>query len=88
MLYLIATLNRLPMQPDVSTVKQIFNDFSHPLLFSACTDSKVSPLRFGTHVSGGSPVFRRVQLNNPTPFGKNDFCTATIDTQRVSSKDP
>uniref|UniRef100_A0A8B9IRW2 DLEC1 cilia and flagella associated protein n=1 Tax=Amazona collaria TaxID=241587 RepID=A0A8B9IRW2_9PSIT len=40
----------------------------HPLLFSASTDSKVSPLRFGTHVSGGPPVFRRVQLNNPTPF--------------------
>ncbi|NWX44937.1 DLEC1 protein, partial [Steatornis caripensis] len=30
--------------------------------------SKVLPLRFGTHASGGSPVFRRVQLNNPTPF--------------------
>ncbi|NXK08085.1 DLEC1 protein, partial [Herpetotheres cachinnans] len=25
-------------------------------------------IRFGTHVSGGPPVFRRVQLNNPTPF--------------------
>ncbi|NXY73098.1 DLEC1 protein, partial [Glareola pratincola] len=25
-------------------------------------------IRFGTHVSGGRPVFRRVQLNNPTPF--------------------
>ncbi|NXT20409.1 DLEC1 protein, partial [Syrrhaptes paradoxus] len=25
-------------------------------------------IRFGTHVSGGSPVFRRVQLNNPSPF--------------------
>ncbi|XP_009941410.2 deleted in lung and esophageal cancer protein 1 [Opisthocomus hoazin] len=25
-------------------------------------------IRFGTHVSGGSPVFRRVRLNNPTPF--------------------
>ncbi|NXO79413.1 DLEC1 protein, partial [Sitta europaea] len=25
-------------------------------------------IRFGTQVSGGSPVFRRVQLNNPTPF--------------------
>ncbi|NXH90409.1 DLEC1 protein, partial [Edolisoma coerulescens] len=25
-------------------------------------------LRFGTQVSGGSPVLRRVQLNNPTPF--------------------
>ncbi|NXG63044.1 DLEC1 protein, partial [Hemiprocne comata] len=25
-------------------------------------------IRFGTHVSGGSPVFRNVQLNNPTPF--------------------
>ncbi|NXQ24481.1 DLEC1 protein, partial [Alaudala cheleensis] len=24
--------------------------------------------RFGTQVSGGSPVLRRVQLNNPTPF--------------------
>ncbi|NWI32181.1 DLEC1 protein, partial [Sula dactylatra] len=30
--------------------------------------SKIPPLRFGTHVSGGSPVFRRVQLINPTPF--------------------
>ncbi|KFV90050.1 Deleted in lung and esophageal cancer protein 1, partial [Eurypyga helias] len=25
-------------------------------------------IRFGTHVSGGCPVVRRVQLNNPTPF--------------------
>ncbi|NWH19661.1 DLEC1 protein, partial [Grus americana] len=25
-------------------------------------------IRFGTHVSGGCPVFRKVQLNNPTPF--------------------
>ncbi|NXI89657.1 DLEC1 protein, partial [Psophia crepitans] len=25
-------------------------------------------IRFGTHVSGGCPVLRRVQLNNPTPF--------------------
>ncbi|XP_005040593.1 PREDICTED: deleted in lung and esophageal cancer protein 1 [Ficedula albicollis] len=25
-------------------------------------------IRFGTRVSGGSPVLRRVQLNNPTPF--------------------
>ncbi|NWI87030.1 DLEC1 protein, partial [Pitta sordida] len=25
-------------------------------------------IRFGTHVSGGSPVLRRVQLSNPTPF--------------------
>ncbi|NXX58053.1 DLEC1 protein, partial [Scopus umbretta] len=25
-------------------------------------------IRFGTHVSGGSPIFRRVRLNNPTPF--------------------
>ncbi|NWX36964.1 DLEC1 protein, partial [Notiomystis cincta] len=25
-------------------------------------------IRFGTQVSGGSPVHRRVQLNNPTPF--------------------
>ncbi|XP_054047968.1 deleted in lung and esophageal cancer protein 1 [Rissa tridactyla] len=25
-------------------------------------------IRFGTHVSGGCPVFRRVRLNNPTPF--------------------
>ncbi|NXK88434.1 DLEC1 protein, partial [Formicarius rufipectus] len=25
-------------------------------------------VRFGTHVSGGSPVLRRVRLNNPTPF--------------------
>ncbi|XP_072184617.1 deleted in lung and esophageal cancer protein 1 [Excalfactoria chinensis] len=25
-------------------------------------------IRFGTHVSGGCPVFRSVQLNNPTPF--------------------
>ncbi|NXA30447.1 DLEC1 protein, partial [Ibidorhyncha struthersii] len=25
-------------------------------------------IRFGTHVSGGHPVFRTVRLNNPTPF--------------------
>ncbi|NXF86071.1 DLEC1 protein, partial [Eubucco bourcierii] len=25
-------------------------------------------IRFGTHISGASPVFRRIQLNNPTPF--------------------
>ncbi|XP_054672040.1 deleted in lung and esophageal cancer protein 1 isoform X1 [Grus americana] len=25
-------------------------------------------IRFGTHVSGGCPVFRKVRLNNPTPF--------------------
>ncbi|XP_031463677.1 deleted in lung and esophageal cancer protein 1 isoform X2 [Phasianus colchicus] len=25
-------------------------------------------IRFGTHVSGGRPVFRSVRLNNPTPF--------------------
>ncbi|PKK32004.1 deleted in lung and esophageal cancer 1 [Columba livia] len=25
-------------------------------------------IRFGTHVSDGRPVFRRVRLNNPTPF--------------------
>ncbi|NXK48995.1 DLEC1 protein, partial [Chauna torquata] len=25
-------------------------------------------IRFGTHVSGGCPVFRSVRLNNPTPF--------------------
>ncbi|NXC99176.1 DLEC1 protein, partial [Certhia familiaris] len=25
-------------------------------------------IRFGTQISGGSPVLRRVQLNNPTPF--------------------
>ncbi|NXT57877.1 DLEC1 protein, partial [Pluvianellus socialis] len=25
-------------------------------------------IRFGTHVSGGRPVSRRVRLNNPTPF--------------------
>ncbi|NXW63879.1 DLEC1 protein, partial [Eurystomus gularis] len=25
-------------------------------------------IRFGAHVSGGPPVVRRVQLNNPTPF--------------------
>ncbi|NXR08094.1 DLEC1 protein, partial [Semnornis frantzii] len=24
--------------------------------------------RFGTHISGASPVFRRIQLKNPTPF--------------------
>ncbi|NWS70724.1 DLEC1 protein, partial [Crotophaga sulcirostris] len=25
-------------------------------------------IRFGSHASGGCPVFRKVQLNNPTPF--------------------
>uniref|UniRef100_A0A8B9N4Y7 DLEC1 cilia and flagella associated protein n=1 Tax=Accipiter nisus TaxID=211598 RepID=A0A8B9N4Y7_9AVES len=46
----------------------VLSEVLHSLLFSACTDSKVPPLRFGTQVSGGPSVFRRVQLNNPTPF--------------------
>ncbi|KFQ33520.1 Deleted in lung and esophageal cancer protein 1, partial [Merops nubicus] len=37
-----------------------------PCLFT-WTRRNAAP-RFGTHVSGGSPVHRRVQLNNPTPF--------------------
>ncbi|XP_010004306.1 PREDICTED: deleted in lung and esophageal cancer protein 1, partial [Chaetura pelagica] len=31
-------------------------------------EAEQSVVRFGTHVSGGSPVFRNVRLNNPTPF--------------------
>uniref|UniRef100_A0A8C0BA16 DLEC1 cilia and flagella associated protein n=1 Tax=Buteo japonicus TaxID=224669 RepID=A0A8C0BA16_9AVES len=46
----------------------VLSEVLHSLLLSACTDNKVPPLRFGTHVSGGPPVLRRVQLNNPTPF--------------------
>uniref|UniRef100_A0A8C6IWU7 DLEC1 cilia and flagella associated protein n=1 Tax=Melopsittacus undulatus TaxID=13146 RepID=A0A8C6IWU7_MELUD len=42
-----------------------------PILFSRFLS--VSPLRFGTHISGGSPVFRRVQLNNPTPLVRMTF---------------
>ncbi|XP_054500350.2 deleted in lung and esophageal cancer protein 1 [Agelaius phoeniceus] len=39
-------------------------------IFLQVTGPKPEPpiVRFGTQVSGGSPVLRRVQLNNPTPF--------------------
>ncbi|NXQ13304.1 DLEC1 protein, partial [Peucedramus taeniatus] len=39
-------------------------------IFLQVTGPKPEPpiIRFGTQVSGGSPVLRRVQLNNPTPF--------------------
>ncbi|NXP25648.1 DLEC1 protein, partial [Scytalopus superciliaris] len=39
-------------------------------IFLQMTGLQTEPpiIRFGTHVSGGSPVPRRVQLNNPTPF--------------------
>ncbi|XP_010016185.1 PREDICTED: deleted in lung and esophageal cancer protein 1, partial [Nestor notabilis] len=40
-----------------------------PIFLQMTGPQTKSPIiRFGTHVSGGSPVFRRVQLNNPTPF--------------------
>ncbi|NXS82393.1 DLEC1 protein, partial [Erpornis zantholeuca] len=39
-------------------------------IFLQLTGPQAEPpiIRFGTQVSGGSPVLRRVQLNNPTPF--------------------
>ncbi|NXX24612.1 DLEC1 protein, partial [Nicator chloris] len=39
-------------------------------IFLQVTGPKPEPpiIRFGTQVSGGSPVLRRVRLNNPTPF--------------------
>ncbi|NXB92103.1 DLEC1 protein, partial [Vidua chalybeata] len=39
-------------------------------IFLQVTGPKPEPpiIRFGTQVSGGSPVLRRVQLNNPSPF--------------------
>ncbi|XP_041264495.1 deleted in lung and esophageal cancer protein 1 [Onychostruthus taczanowskii] len=39
-------------------------------IFLQMTGPKPEPpiIRFGTQVSGGSPVLRRVQLNNPSPF--------------------
>ncbi|NWT98482.1 DLEC1 protein, partial [Urocynchramus pylzowi] len=39
-------------------------------IFLQVTGPKPEPpiIRFGTQVSGGSPVVRRVQLNNPSPF--------------------
>ncbi|XP_064278714.1 deleted in lung and esophageal cancer protein 1 isoform X2 [Passer domesticus] len=39
-------------------------------IFLQVTGPKPEPpiIRFGTQVSGGSPVHRRVQLNNPSPF--------------------
>ncbi|NXU87910.1 DLEC1 protein, partial [Xiphorhynchus elegans] len=46
-------------------------DSHHPQLISpwpfTWSRRNAAP-RFGTHVSGGSPVPRRVRLNNPTPF--------------------
>ncbi|NXE41313.1 DLEC1 protein, partial [Ptilorrhoa leucosticta] len=39
-------------------------------IFLQVTGPQTEPpiIRFGTQVSGGSPVLRRVRLNNPTPF--------------------
>ncbi|NWV74595.1 DLEC1 protein, partial [Dasyornis broadbenti] len=39
-------------------------------IFLSVTGPQPEPpiIRFGTQVSGGSPVLRRVRLNNPTPF--------------------
>ncbi|XP_030345448.1 deleted in lung and esophageal cancer protein 1 isoform X2 [Strigops habroptila] len=43
-----------------------------PIFLQMTGPQTKSPIiRFGTHVSGGPPVFRTVQLNNPTPF---DIC--------------
>ncbi|KFP85884.1 Deleted in lung and esophageal cancer protein 1, partial [Acanthisitta chloris] len=50
----------IPMQMTVKGCP-IFLQMTGPL-----TEPPV--IRFGTHVSGGSSVFRRVQLNNPSPF--------------------
>ncbi|KFV40731.1 Deleted in lung and esophageal cancer protein 1, partial [Gavia stellata] len=53
------------------TEEPIISSYHPPQFISPCpftwTRRHGAP-RFGTHVSGGSPVFRRVQLNNPTPF--------------------
>ncbi|NXE90540.1 DLEC1 protein, partial [Menura novaehollandiae] len=39
-------------------------------IFLQITGPQTEPpiIRFGAHISGGSPVLRRVRLNNPTPF--------------------
>ncbi|NXA08177.1 DLEC1 protein, partial [Sapayoa aenigma] len=40
-----------------------------PIFLKMTGPQTESPIiRFGTHVSGGYPVLRRVQLSNPTPF--------------------
>ncbi|NXX91171.1 DLEC1 protein, partial [Centropus bengalensis] len=40
-----------------------------PVFLQMTGPQKGQPIiRFGTHASGGSPVVRKVQVNNPTPF--------------------
>ncbi|NXX65079.1 DLEC1 protein, partial [Spizella passerina] len=55
----------IPMQMTVKGCP-IFLQLIPPWPFT-CTRRNAA-LRFGTQVSGGFPVLRRVQLNNPTPF--------------------
>lgn len=82
-LYLIAAINSLPVQPDRFPLlnDSLMENYFRHWLFSVCTDNKASSRRFGTHVSDGRSIFRRVRLNNPTPFGKTDFCTVNINTR-------
>ncbi|NWR84613.1 DLEC1 protein, partial [Furnarius figulus] len=55
------------LQPKLIPMQMTVKDC--PIFLQMTGLQKESPLiRFGTHVSGGSPVPRRVQLNNPTPF--------------------
>ncbi|XP_071416735.1 deleted in lung and esophageal cancer protein 1 [Pithys albifrons albifrons] len=55
------------LQPKLIPMQMTVKDC--PIFLQMIGQQTVSPIiRFGTHVSGGSPVHRRIQLKNPTPF--------------------
>ncbi|NWI49999.1 DLEC1 protein, partial [Calyptomena viridis] len=55
------------LQPKLIPMQMTVNGC--PIFLKMAGPQTESPIiRFGTHVSGGSPVLRRVQLCNPTPF--------------------
>ncbi|XP_050174135.1 deleted in lung and esophageal cancer protein 1 [Myiozetetes cayanensis] len=55
------------LQPKLIPMQMTVKDC--PIFLQMTGPQTESPIiRFGTHVSGGSPVLRRVRLNNPTPF--------------------
>ncbi|NWS11272.1 DLEC1 protein, partial [Pachyramphus minor] len=55
------------LQPKLIPMQMTVKDC--PVFLQMTGPQTESPIiRFGTHVSGGDPVLRRVRLNNPTPF--------------------
>ncbi|KAI1242552.1 Deleted in lung and esophageal cancer protein 1, partial [Lamprotornis superbus] len=54
---------------EISAYNNMWGEYQDNLVCKVTGPQPEPPIiRFGTRVSGGSPVLRRVQLNNPTPF--------------------